>query len=1266
MTNILPKIDLRSQQDLVDEIRRLILYYCPEFGSIDDISSDDELNALVSIFSNMTGYITDALNKAPDKNFTAFLNMIGVSPTSPIPAKAPLVFKLKEDWDKEGFIPAGAKISAKPENQPEVVFETKSDLTVIRPGLVRAVSIEPEQDKWSGLDFLLAPEPSEAVAELFRGENRIMHRMYIGNSQLFSINGAAINLRLKLPEQKCLIQPQEICTVKIDGKCTLQTKEKCPNVICTADKCSFEKCLISDCPVKKYPIEKCPVEYCAVENSSVGNCVTGDCYIKNCTIEWYYFDEKGNSQPLELANGRNRSNVRNSEISFPATKGISPKTISGYNKNKILQSWSNNWIYAELKSPVNAEYIPDVEDIELSVTINEEELSPEAALFNYAPIDLSKDFYPFGEKPVFNDTFYLACNKAFSKKNADITLDVKLSEAKQTPDTQKITIAWEYWDGSKWYLLKKTGKPAQEESGSNKKETAGSTVLDDGTCALTGSGLIKFKCPEKIQSCSINGENNFWIRLRIIGGNYGEDGRFKYVGSNTTYIEPTFVPPSIKEIKISYTYESAKMFPETLVTENNFEMCEKTEECLAEHKSFKLFTPCTDTDSALYLGFDGDIANLPISLLFPLMGDQIAESPVVAWEYWNGRKWLTMTINDALKDFTRREIQLLNVPLDIEKTPLFGSEQYWIRARLEEGGFSVFPKINAIYTNAVWTANANTLINEILGSSNGEPEQTFQFSRTPVLPGQRVKVQEMVGNSSLTEWQEVQTFSLSASDNRHYMLDTNKGVLTFGDGRNGMIPPAGKDNVTVSYKFGGGAAGNVNAGTIKKMWDEYPGIDAAANPVPADGGFDMEEIEETKLRGPHTLKSMDRGITCEDIEWLVREAAPQIALVKCFPTMDIKLDFVPGKGTVIVVPDYNDPKPVPSQELLSEIDRYLASHIPAIMNIKDRSQLDVIGPDYIRIGVEANVVYTTPESTKIIEGRIIDNLKEFLNPLGGGQDKTGWTLGKNLYISEICSVIKNTPGVDYITDIAVKASVQCYTLNIRTLDDRPFKPGIPYPTYSAVKTSDNRMVFALAQKLTQTEDVKTILIKGFREGDRITLSYRNCPKEDLIVEAVEGDILQCRTFSGEPVKTVYPVGSDIRAEVTRDLTIRSFILNQITDQLETFRIKIAVPEARDTVYLCRNDEYTNTTPLKIREVRAGDVFLEEDELIYSGEHIINKKHELNFPYLLNTDTNIIHDLGNAKAECRIGEILKEDRRFMEKTIDASEADICNYCFKKNE
>ena len=38
-------------------------------------------------------------------------------------------------------------------------------------------------------------------------------------------------------------------------------------------------------------------------------------------------------------------------------------------------------------------------------------------------------------------------------------------------------------------------------------------------------------------------------------------------------------------------------------------------------------------------------------------------------------------------------------------------------------------------------------------------------------------------------WQRVDNFYLSTKDNRHYVLDTITGILQFGDGINGMIPP---------------------------------------------------------------------------------------------------------------------------------------------------------------------------------------------------------------------------------------------------------------------------------------------------------------------------------------------------------------------------------------------------------------------------------------------------------------------------------------------
>ncbi len=1237
MTNILPKIDQRSQEDLAEELKRLILEYCPEFEDVNEIKSDKQIDALVHIFSNMTGHVIDALNQAPEKNYIAFLNMIGVSPTPPRVAKAPIVFNLKKDYETEGFVPACTKVSAQPDNQEEVIFETESDLTVIKPKFVEAISVEPAEDQWSNFNFLFEEVPTGKEATLFLGDKQIVHRLYIGDD-LLGLKGSTVtvNMDMIIPEPK-------------------NSKD---------DQSSSEN---------------------------------------GIKIQWYYFDGEGNPQILTEGKHFDSKTLKHSEISlltsnefsFPNIPEMKPKEISSYTRSGAHKSWSQHWIYADLKTSLKDEsLIPTVTDIKIDRTITSEPLIPNVALFNYYPLDLTKDFKPFGERPAFNDTFYIASKEAFSKKNANIEIDVSISN-KAVQFSEDIKLSLEYWNGTKWYELGYLGKMVRKNI--EDQTEAFTKVGEIGEDGKFKESLIKFKCPEDLESCIVNGQENYWIRFRIVEGNYGEDSYVDYADAGTidkatvqkaVLIKATFNPPQIKEMKIKYSYSaSGGINPNLVVAENNFIMSDRTDECNRDKPiPFEMFSACDDKEPTIYLAFDQDISSLPLSIFFPLTGNQIGKNPIVAWEYWNGRSWLTLSVNDSIRDFTRREILQINMPSDAEMCAIFGSKRYWIRARLEEGGYKVYPKIKAIHLNAVWAGNSNTLQGEILGSSNGEPSQTFEFSLTPVLSGQVVKIQETLGRDEWVTWEEVQTFSVSKADSRHYMLDSESGLLTFGDGVNGMIPPAGTDNIRSDYKHGGGALGNVGAGTITKIWDSIPGIDSASNPVAADGGFDQEELEDAKARGPYTLKNRGRGVTCEDIEWLVREVAPKIALVKCFPTMDRELDFAPGRAIVIVVPEYKDPKPVPSQELLNEIDEYLLERISSVLNTENGSKIEVIGPDYIRVGIEADVEYTTPESGKIIEGRIIDNLKQFLDPLNGGQDRKGWKLGKNVYISEISSEIRNTKGVDYIKNITVKSSVQCYTLSLQTQKEGTYKPAITYPRYSAVISSDNRIVFALAKKIQANKDVNTLWIRGFREDDEILLKYRNYKTQKLVIVSVDGDVLELKTADGDALEyhltscnleeckcsyngeKVFPVGTDIEIvdPIAKDLTIRSYILNEVKGSPSSFFIKMAVFETGENIYLSRNDEYTNTMSLKIREVRSEDIFLEEDELVYSGVHLINKKPNLVFPYLQNTDTGIVHNLTGIKPDCHYKEISKDDRKYIESISNLSEEKKCDYCILKED
>lgn len=1206
---MIPKIDRRTEEELVPELRRLIYKYCSkEWSHLSFVEADKKVDALVHIFTNMLGKVIERLNKAPEKNFISFLTMLGIGPTPPRAAKAPLIFTRKADWDKLSSVPAGSKVSAQPDGGQEVIFETEKELTVIRPKLVRAVSLVPNNDKWSNQDFLFSEEASGQTAVLFEGDSTVVHRLYVGHAGLLGYRepGSQLTIHFNKP-----------------GKAQLK---------------------------------------------SSGH---------HLDMDWFYFDTEGNRKQLQPSLVREYTDdFWRASYQFDTLPAFQAAAVSGYNQSEELQEWNNKWIYAELKTPITKESsMPDIEAIMMELSLrNPVPLLPEAAVNNGIPLDISKDFYPFGEKPKINDTFYFACDEAFTKEGAAISVNIELSDPNisKLPDTSYVKLSWEYWNGTEWLEISNLHHAAYVSEPESAEEDRTEVVQSAET--LTGSGTVYFACPG-MKTSMVNGEERAWLRVRLTGGHYGEEAKYEYkdsevqIGTETVNIArlqvtpASYAPPSIRKLTVDYSY-SMESHPETVLTENNFCFDEKTSACREDGVYFKPFYPCSEKDPTFYLAFDEDISGLPVSLFFPFAGEQAGQAGerlVVAWEYWDGRKWMTLSVNDAIRHFTRREILQIAVPSDMEKKPLFGTEYYWIRARVDGGSYKALPRLDAIYSNVVWARNASTVPAEILGSSNGEADQTFQLSKTPVLPGQTLLVREAMGQEEWIPWEEVDTFSVSGTADRHYTLDRKNGVLVFGNGKNGMIPPTGSDNIKCVYKFGGGRTGNVEAGSITNVWDSFAWLDSAVNPVAADGGFDQEEPEDTQIRGPHTLKSWNRGVTAEDMEWLAREAMPQIAKVKCLSAMNRELEFTPGRATIIIVPEQDGPKPTPSQELLSEMEAFLCARTSAVLNTAVPG-IEVMGPDYVRIGIEAKVEFTSMEQRKVAEGRIIDNLKQFFHPLYGGDQRVGWELGQNLYVSEVYAVIKGTPGVDFVSDIAVKASVQCFTLRIDPLEYGPYKPLCAYPKHSSVRTDDNKIVFGLAEGVEAGADIKTLMVKGFKEKTTILLKHQGYEPVNLTVDAIDGDILVCSLADGEDRTGRYPAGSDVEYKAPGDLIIRSFIRNETEIGPGPIYLKVALLEPKDIVYLSRPDEYVNTTPLRIHEVRSENIFLEDYELICGGTHFINKKNEIIFPYLLDKGNNLLHDLTGTQTECYLEQVSKEERVFLQELEHAPDKVVpCPYC-----
>ena len=57
-------------------------------------------------------------------------------------------------------------------------------------------------------------------------------------------------------------------------------------------------------------------------------------------------------------------------------------------------------------------------------------------------------------------------------------------------------------------------------------------------------------------------------------------------------------------------------------------------------------------------------------------------------------------------------------------------------------------------------------------------------------------------------------------------------------------------NIRISYRYGGGAAGNASAGAVTQLAVSVPSVDAVVNHLPAEGGADPSRRQ---LREPLQL-----------------------------------------------------------------------------------------------------------------------------------------------------------------------------------------------------------------------------------------------------------------------------------------------------------------------------------------------------------------------------------------------------------------------------
>lgn len=320
------------------------------------------------------------------------------------------------------------------------------------------------------------------------------------------------------------------------------------------------------------------------------------------------------------------------------------------------------------------------------------------------------------------------------------------------------------------------------------------------------------------------------------------------------------------------------------------------------------------------------------------------------------------------------------------------------------------------FENVVPVREGKTISNEVIGVSDGHPNQRYTLAQPNMLRGSlevvvetatptppwRLRENMIFSRRALTREQlealELQerigsTLAFSGNTDTDYAIETDENNITtviFGDGQYGRIPPTGT-RIIATYRCGGGAVGNVGKGQIiqvvKAPQLQLLGI-KVANRTAASGGAERESIDQAIKFAPSVFASMQRAVTAQDY----------VAQAKLFPGVSkaraeagswnvIKLYIAPtGRG--------EPPTDVMRRDLLTyfEDKRMLTSIIK------------IESPDYVAIDIEANVTAFRHFRNDDVQDEAEAAVRELL-------DFETVDFKQTLYLSKVYEKLEALPGV---------------------------------------------------------------------------------------------------------------------------------------------------------------------------------------------------------------------------------------------------------------
>ncbi|MEA3063768.1 MAG: hypothetical protein QOJ27_196 [Sphingomonadales bacterium] len=181
---------------------------------------------------------------------------------------------------------------------------------------------------------------------------------------------------------------------------------------------------------------------------------------------------------------------------------------------------------------------------------------------------------------------------------------------------------------------------------------------------------------------------------------------------------------------------------------------------------------------------------------------------------------------------------------------------------------------------------------------------------------------------------------------------------------------------------GGGAGLGVPlpAGTIAKPASPLPALGSIDQPMPSSGGISADTGAAFEKWLAERLRHKDRGIQPWDYSDLLLAAFPSLWQVAVVPASDGGEEPAPGNVWIVAIPgpqtpDVSDPAiPSGNATMRADIADFLGRRISPFI------QMTVTDPPYLRLQVDADLVFADADSVQGNIERLNAELIEFLSP----------------------------------------------------------------------------------------------------------------------------------------------------------------------------------------------------------------------------------------------------------------------------------------------